>query len=336
MPSRDVLPHVIDPLVKGGLLPGIAGADHDEIWALIEKIRADTGGEASSDLKGPEFNVFTNPDPPQDWPDFMVTREDAPATFQDVIDYVVLCERLREVNALIGFTRVEPPEETSGAEDAPARAPLATGTIEWVPATEVRGEGIFLRFNAKKLASWLSRQRVQERTQQLLAAHRAFRSARRLDPPDARFPGALYVLLHSFAHILIRELALECGYSAASVRERIYASRHGESPDMAGILIYTAAPDSDGTLGGLVELGRAHNLGPLIERALRRAAICASDPLCAEHNPNAHDRSLHGAACHACSFVAETSCEIGNRYLDRAFIVPTSNQEELSFFGGVK
>ena len=131
---------------------------------------------------------------------------------------------------------------------------------------------------------------------------------------------------------MIRELALESGYSAASVRERIYAAGYGETPDVAGVLLYTAAPDSDGTLGGLVELGKPDNLGRLIKQALERASICASDPLCAEHHPT-HDRSLHGAACHACSFVAETSCEIGNKYLDRSLLVPTLAGRELALFG---
>jgi hypothetical protein len=101
---------------------------------------------------------------------------------------------------------------------------------------------------------------------------------------------------------------------------------------MAGVLVYTAAPDSDGTLGGLAQLGQPDRLGELIAQALARARICASDPLCAEHVPD-HDRSLHGAACHACSFVAETSCEIGNRYLDRSLLVPTLAGTDLSFFG---
>ncbi len=100
---------------------------------------------------------------------------------------------------------------------------------------------------------------------------------------------------------------------------------------MAGILLYTAAADSDGTLGGLVELGKPENLGRLIEQALRRSTVCSSDPLCSEHNP-AVDRSLHGASCHSCSFVAETSCERGNRYLDRALVVPTIETHDANFF----
>jgi hypothetical protein len=203
-----------------------------------------------------------------------------------------------------------------------------------VPATEVRGEGIFIRLTSERLAAWLARPAVRAREAALLEGHNAFRAARKLAPLEASFPGILYVLLHSFAHIFIRELALENGYSAASVRERIYASAYGEDPERAGVLVYTAAPDSDGTLGGLVELGKPENIGRLIEQALERTRICASDPLCAEHI-STHDRCLHGAACHACCFVAETSCENGNKYLDRSLLVPTFAGSELAFFGEV-
>ena len=100
---------------------------------------------------------------------------------------------------------------------------------------------------------------------------------------------------------------------------------------MAGILIYTAAADSDGTLGGLVELGKPENLERIISLALRRTTICSSDPLCSEHDPG-KDRSLHAAACHACVFVAETSCEKGNRYLDRTLLVSTFGNSDAAFF----
>jgi hypothetical protein len=92
-----------------------------------------------------------------------------------------------------------------------------------------------------------------------------------------------------------------------------------------------AAADSDGTLGGLVELGKPENLGRLIEQALNRSMVCSSDPLCSEHNPS-EDRSLHAASCHACTFVAETSCERGNRYLDRALLVETFECKDAAFF----
>lgn len=320
-------------LGKSGMLGSLGEYKADEIWAALQAMRGGGGGEEEPpDLKKPEWDAFTSPNPPQNWPDFMVTRIAAPKGLEAKVDFTVVAERLREVNALIGFTRVEPPEEAKEGGAPPPRAPLANGKPEWIPATEVRGEGIFLRFNGQRLAEWLLRPGVKAREAALLQGHKAFRAARKLSPPEDNFPGITYVLLHTFAHVLIRELALECGYSAASVRERIYASGYGQDPDMAGVLVYTAAPDSDGTLGGLAQLGQPDRLGELIAQALARARICASDPLCAEHVPD-HDRSLHGAACHACSFVAETSCEIGNRYLDRSLLVPTLAGTDLSFFG---
>src|SRR6185503_10456356 len=154
-------------------------------------------------------------------------------------------------------------------------------------------------------------------------AHRDWRQARNLDPGQG-WPGERYVLLHSLSHALINELAIECGYSSASIQERIYSRRPGEGPQpMAGILLYTSAPDAEGTLGGLVNLGKAAELGEMLRQALERAGLCSSDPLCADHEPNAATSALHGAACHACLLVAETSCERGNRYLDRAALVET-------------
>lgn len=170
---------------------------------------------------------------------------------------------------------------------------------------------------------------MKARDKKLVAGHRGWRNARKLDP-DEGYPGIRYVMLHTLSHLLIRELALECGYNAASIRERIYADTESDA-QQAGVLIYTAAADSDGTLGGLVELGKPDNLGRLLKQALGRATICSSDPLCSEHEPE-KDRSLHAAACHACSFVSETSCECGNRYIDRALIVPTLDETGAAFF----
>ena len=107
---------------------------------------------------------------------------------------------------------------------------------------------------------------------------------------------------------------------------------------MAGILLYTAAPDSEGTLGGLVNAGRPDTLGRHLESAIEEARLCSSDPLCSEHHPWRQGVSLHGAACHACSFSSETSCERGNRYLDRATVVTVVSGLRFGRFarGGVK
>jgi hypothetical protein len=257
---------------------------------------------------------------PNDWPFFLTSKTSVPAEATSVIKEVLLLQRLREVNALIGFTRVEAPEESEDPEDRPPMAKLSRTAPTWVPAFDVHGEGIFIRFREDILRDWESRASVKKRSTRLLAGHRGWRSARQLDP-EKGYPGIRYAMLHTFSHLLIRELALECGYNAASIRERIYSDASADDP-MAGILLYTAAADSDGTLGGLVELGKPENLGRLIKQALWRATICSSDPLCSEHNA-ASDRTLHGASCHACGFVAETSCERGNRYLDRALLLPT-------------
>jgi hypothetical protein len=102
---------------------------------------------------------------------------------------------------------------------------------------------------------------------------------------------------------------------------------------MAGILLYTSAPDSEGTLGGLVQLGEPATLGRLMEQALGQAALCASDPLCAESDPDREGLTRNGAACHACLHVPETSCERGNAYLDRTLLVETLGWRARPFFG---
>jgi hypothetical protein len=115
-------------------------------------------------------------------------------------------------------------------------------------------------------------------------------------------------------------LVYECGYSTASLRERLFVSADPAAP-MAGILIYTAAGDSEGTLGGLVRLGRPEALEPLVIRALSRASWCSADPICAETVGAAGARLANLAACHACTMLPETSCETINEGLDRAMVV---------------
>jgi hypothetical protein len=321
----------VKTLKKTGALPGIDKHPAKAIWEVVQSIKTGnvSTGVSDGDIKEPEWEVLTDPNPPTDWPQFLSKPVQVPKVYENKIAGVLLLERLREVNALLGFTRVEAPEETANPDERPLRADLCKDPPRWVPATEVHGEGIFIRFDENELQKWEARAAVQARNANLLTGHRGWRNARKLDPNEA-YPGIRYAMLHTLSHLLIRELSLECGYNAASIRERIYAATDGERKQ-AGILIYTAAADSDGTLGGLVELGRPENLGRLLRQALTRAGICSSDPLCSEHKP-AEDRSLHAAACHACSFVSETSCELGNRYIDRALIVSTLETNDTAFF----
>ncbi len=328
--SADEIKIIVKTLAKANSLPGIDKYSADEIWLAVQARKDGNAVELVSegDIKGPEWDVLTSPEPPTDWPHFLSRKVARPESYKDVLDSVLLLERLREVNALIGYTRVEAPEESVDEDERPPMADLCKGKPSWVPAGEVHGEGIFIRFNEKVVSDWEELEAVQRRDRKIEQGHYDWRNARGLDP-NAGYPGVRYTMLHTFAHLLIRELALECGYNAASIRERIYAGT-GESP-MAGILIYTAAADSDGTLGGLVDLGKPESLGRLIDQALNRSMVCSSDPLCSEHDPS-KDRSLHAASCHACTFVAETSCERGNRYLDRALLVETFECKDAAFF----
>lgn len=318
-------------LKKSGQLPGIGAFTGNQVWEAIQAHRQGTTSDEVLDLKSPEWEVLTSPAPPTDYPHFMSKHADVPKGFENHISRVLLLERLREVNALLGFTRVESPSEGVGNERA-TRAPIGRTAPNWVPATQVHGEGIFLQFSEEALTAWQKNPSVWPQEAELRRGHRGWRHSRGLEP-DAGFPGIRFALLHTIAHLLIRELALDCGYNAASIRERVYADTD-DGKSQAGILIYTAAADSDGTLGGLVDLGRPENLGRLLRQALDRAKVCASDPLCSEHNPKT-DSSLHAAACHACSFVSETSCECGNRYLDRALVIPTLQVADAAFFTGI-
>lgn len=304
----------------------------DRAWEAIlrhaEAADDQPDDQDGADLVTPEWRAFAD-SPDVELPDFTTRREPAPRQHRDWLTRVVLVPRLREVAALYGFTRIDPPEWDVADTPDIRRAPLGEGDPAWVPCAEMRGEGIFLRIHEDRLAAWEHQPEVKQREQLLVAGHDRWRAARRLEP--GQWPGLRYVLLHTFAHVLIREVALECGYSAAGIGERIYA-RTGPEP-MAGILLYTAAPDSEGTLGGLVSLGRSDRLGPLVDRALDAARLCSSDPLCAEHDPTLHAR-LSGAACHACLYAAETSCERGNHYLDRALLVDTLTDTGYGFFPG--
>ena len=150
------------------------------------------------------------------------------------------------------------------------------------------------------------------------------------------YPGTPYVLLHSISHALMAEIALDCGYPASSLKERVYAlsesSRTAGDFDRCGILIYTASAGAQGTLGGLV--ATAPRFAHILQSALERLRICSNDPVCADHEPDdrSGDRATHGAACHGCLLIAETSCEMRNLFLDRSLLVRTMAEESAHFF----
>jgi hypothetical protein len=331
-------PEELAIMEKWEKLKSFADFSLTSLWAAIEKrkrsAKDSTDGERPN-LLLPEWAAFVSPTTQHITPDFRLRPVAPPNKYKNLISQVVLAERIREVRGLVGFTRIDSPGEMAETEDEEIHviSPISRRKPNWIPAVEVRGEGIFIQFKEEEILHWLSNVKVKNWETMFLQAHIEWRKSRLIENPEANFPGLRYILLHSFSHALMRQLALECGYSQASIRERIYSNNPGQSGEpMAGILLYTSAPDSEGTLGGLVNLGEPKTLERHIESALEASRLCASDPTCAEHMPGYGAPTVHAAACHACQFSPETSCEKGNRYLDRSVLVSTVNHEDLAFF----
>jgi len=313
----------------------------DQIWEGIQRLRSAAGTtetDTSVDIKRPEWTLLSGSQVP------ILTERlktspapSVPPSFRREFSRVVLVEKLTEVRAMIGFTRIESAGDMSELDALPPerRVPLSRKRMTWVPGVQVCGEGIFIQFNEVELSQWESSDSVKQRIKILVTGHEHWRNARSwlqtnnaLSPPTAR-----YVLLHTFAHLLMREMGIRCGYGTASLRERIYCASVSDSEGpMAGVFIGTSSSDSEGTLGGLVALGKSGILDEIIRAALARASVCSSDPICASHDPS-RAQKLHAAACHSCGFVPETSCERSNSFLDRTLVVETLDKRGASFFG---
>ncbi|MFI6808639.1 DrmB family protein [Streptomyces luteogriseus] len=239
----------------------------------------------------------------------------------------MLVKKLREVRALKAFTRVADPDSVSEANEAQ----LSLTALSWLPAMEVRGEGVFLRLAEGRLADWESVTEVAERARRIRTAHRRMLERRASDPTQVQPSPATprMVLLHTLAHVLINEWSLDAGYPAAALRERLYADE-----EMAGLLVYTATSDSAGSLGGLVAQGEPDRLASTIRSAIRRASWCSADPLCVEAEASGTG-GTNMAACHACVMLPETSCEHNNTLLDRALLVGTPENPELGYFADI-
>ena len=327
----------VKTLRKTGHLPhGLTGHDDAAIFSAIQTFATQGTGGDPNDLHGPEYKLLVAADPARNTADFHLNRltPSVPPDFEDVVSQVVLVERLRVVTAALGFSRVVAARNfgTTDSAGAAITAPLSRKPPKFVPAGENRGEGVFIQLEAKKLAAWRDGLTTGRRAE-FEVAYTRWKTARQIGLPGPPFPGMVYLLLHSLSHAIMRQLTVECGYPAASVRERLYVREAGGDITMAGILLYTAAPDAEGTLGGLVRLGRPENLGRILRGALDAMRLCASDPLCAEHSPDEdHMATLHGAACHACLLSPETSCENGNQFLDRLLLIETLHSGDMAFF----
>lgn len=323
-------PDVLEMLVSQmPVLKELRDRPLDEVWSVVQAVRAAGGpvvSQAGSDLLGAEWSLLSHPTTQQEDVDFRARPTPVPPDHTGLLEQVVQVTRLREVKALVGFTRMSSPAR--GELEPTNRMALSTSPPTWVPAFEQRGEGIFLQLPEARVAAWEQRVAEHPDVVALKSAHRQW-SANRAMPHDGDLQVPRLLLLHTLSHLLLRQVALECGYSSSSIRERLYLGTPAEPT--AGILLSTAASDSEGTLGGLVALGEAHHLGRLLTDALDAAHRCSSDPLCAEQVPEDPSDALHAAACHACLFASETSCESGNRWLHRGVLVPLHGAEDLAF-----
>ncbi|MFE0375698.1 DrmB family protein [Streptomyces inhibens] len=305
----------------------LAGWVAEELGVTSETVLAVAGGEQTTagemllDLKDGEWAAFLKKlDGGRDraGSDFVVDGRSlegiaGPLGLLSKISGIGQVRRVREVRALRGFRRHD-------AEAAVINVDLGPDQWRWptYPAIELFGEGIFLRFGEEELAAWEAQSEVQARAGILKKRRADSAWAGRLDLPEPR-----YIALHTLAHLLIRRLAFASGYASASLQERIYANSD-RTDKTAGILIFTAAGDAQGTLGGLVRLGEPDKLIPLLVSALDDADFCSNDPVCIESDRQGASQ-LNLSACHGCSLVSETSCETGNRLLDRQLVLGGSD-----------
>jgi hypothetical protein len=305
----------------------------DEIKAGIEiiwEIRTDPSSSAEATriidedrwtaFRRIEYNVLCEPHREDDLVLTPVDTSELSPFIRKYLEKIHLVERLRETRALAGFSRVVADNGMDMKEKQALlrRKPAELGS-NWLPAYIVYGEGIFITLNEDILREWKNQSGLKKRISMLDVHYRKVCEQRKFTPKSIT---PRFVLVHTLAHLLMNRLIYECGYSSAALRERLYVSDNSDAP-MAGLLIYTSSGDSEGTLGGLVRMGKPENFEPLLRRSIEAATWCSADPVCSEMG----DRGGQGpdscnlAACHCCCLVPETACEEFNRFLDRSVLI---------------
>ncbi|MBW4599046.1 MAG: DUF1998 domain-containing protein [Calothrix sp. FI2-JRJ7] len=321
---------------KSKVASAIAGFSDEVIWQEIQRRQSGEGSQYKN-IKSVEIDTLlsspTEVGEDVSEGDFYARARDLASlkpAFAERIERIVLVHRLREVIAQVGFTRFEAEmPDIDGELDISVRRAALDVDTNWVPAVENRGEGVFIAFRKGAIEDWLKREGVKKRGRELSRGFDIWCARKGIDQEanKVKFPGLPYIMLHSLSHLLITAVSLECGYAASSIRERIYAGEAGY-----GILLYTGSAGSEGTLGGLVEVGK--RIEYHLEAALEQGKLCSNDPVCAQHKADneEEERFLHGSACHGCLLIAETSCERRNEFLDRALVVSTVEALGAEFF----
>ncbi|MFE2812969.1 DrmB family protein [Streptomyces nigra] len=309
----------------------------DQLLAMYRDLHGigadDEGGaDGSDDLTSDDIWRYPEFKRIRETPDDDALRATDPGIHSDLCSHIARVRSvtvLQETRALRGFTRGRDSELKLPVGKTMLRRRALPPDRDWLPAYVVKGEGIYLELDPDRLASWEARDEVQERADLIAQRYSQVITDRGGRPRDLR-PG--FVMLHTLGHLLINELVFTSGYSSASLRERLYVSQQS-GRDMAGLLIYTAAGDSEGTMGGLVRMARQEHLRAVFASALSNARWCSTDPVCMDAGEKGQGPdSCNLAACHGCALLPETSCEEFNRFLDRGLVIGTFDEPTLGFF----
>lgn len=249
-----------------------------------------------------------------------------PADFKKYFSRIVKAHRLKEILVLLGFTRNDSPEPE--VKEPGNIVWLGDRQTNWLPAVEIFGEGVFIEFNRDTVDEWInSNENLKNKSKTYKKLYRDYLIQKEWIQQGDK--DAIYVMLHTFSHLLMKQFSLQSGYSSSAVKERIYYS-----DKMAGILIYTGSTDQEGSLGGLVEMGDPDNLRKILIRALEEARFCSNDPTCSTQFPS-EDNYINSASCFACTMLPETACETGNMLLDRSLLIETMDSEYQPYFKGL-
>lgn len=306
------------------------------VGVLKRKNAAPDDGEystASVKYRAEEYEAITGETviEAEDYGEFYLEGVDISAYNLPFLKSISLIHKVREVQALVGFTRLKPVDSTDAPGSQAVIVPVKEPDTKWYPAYDVRGEGIFIEFDSSSINNWRSENQFLAERVALLNDNykKSF-----IGENHPREITGKFLLLHTISHLLIKQLSFECGYGIASLKERIYCSEAVDGKEMAGILIYTACGDSEGTLGGLVRQGRSDTFPRIFNKAIENARTCSNDPVCSLSQGQGRD-SLNLAACYSCTLIPETSCEEFNCFLDRGVVVGTFANPNLGFFQGV-
>jgi hypothetical protein len=241
-------------------------------------------------------------------------------------------KRLKLTSVQTGYTRLSPMDRDTFSsnqdkfirfdnKDIPLKARFTVSKpneTEYLMGVENFGEGIFINWDDKRITTFISEYLMHEKCKSEINS--LFQRVQQnemisKDKITNTIHLAKTLLIHSFSHLIIKELEFLCGYPSSSVAERIYC----DTDTMNGLLIYTIA-GSEGSFGGLIKQADSDNLTRIISSALFRAKDCSSDPICYESDGQGVG-GLNYAACFSCLLISETSCEEFNSFLDRRILI---------------